>query len=98
MKDAGEIVRRLAELAYRKNRGLPPDMLLAKGYICEIEEIQEALREAGLVEVLEAGQQMRNEIVADVLADCQWSAHVYEKNWDAAMTRLAGEGSGNGRD
>ena len=88
MKDAGEIVKGLAtRLARKVRQGESFDAACLAG-----------LREAGLVEVLEAGQQMRNEIVADVLADCQWSAHVYEKNWDAAMTRLAGEGSGNGRD
>jgi hypothetical protein len=88
-------VRRLAELAYRKNRGLPPDMLLAKGYICEIEEIQEALREAGLVDVLEAGQAMREFSVLDPDdpdTECCEQCDKAPRAWDAAVTRLAGEG------
>jgi hypothetical protein len=90
MRDAGEIVKGLAEvLSDKLNDAQTEACLDSRLFDCAVVSLFErVLREAGLVEVLEAGQAMR---------DCNYINTANSMAWDAAVTRLAGEGSDNGR-
>jgi hypothetical protein len=72
MKDAGEIVKGLAQMLATES--------------CTVRTVERLLREAGLVEVLEAGERLRGNCDME-----GFDESVTE--WDAAVTRLAGEGT-----